>query len=265
MKFVATFLVSCAAFAQQFEVASIKPADPNSRAMFMRLQPGGRLSLSNMPLKEMIVFAYGIHPFQVTGGPSWIENTRFNVEAKADHTLQREEMTKMLQALLADRFQLVIRKETREMPVYALVVARKDGKLGPGLTEPKACEEIDPSKGPPPPDPNRRGCGNMRMGMGQYTGIAMEIDMLQMPLSRMLQRTVINKTGLTGKYDLTLKWTPDEAQLGTLPPDLPRPTFDQAGPTIFTALQEQLGLKLESQKGPVEMYVIEKAEKPAEN
>jgi uncharacterized protein (TIGR03435 family) len=270
MKLLATALfLSAAGIAQpQFEVASVKPAAPGGRGIFVRVNPGGRLTVNNMSLKDMIVFAYRIQPFQISGGPSWMDSTRFDVEAKPDHSPKPDELPQMMQALLADRFQLVIRRETKDLPIYALVLARKDGKLGPKMVEPTkdSCVEFDPLKGPPlAPDPNRRMCGGSRMGMNQYSGTSVQLDFFIHALSRTLQRPVENRTGLTGKYDITLEWTPDETQLAGLPPDVPKPNFDPAGPAIFTAIQEQLGLKLESAKGPVEVFVIERAEKPTEN
>ena len=267
MRTMAAFLFGFTAFAQQFDVVSIKPASPGGRGMFIRSSPGGRINVSNMPLKEMIILAYRIQPYQISGGPSWIESARFDIEAKPESAVKQNEMQPMLQALLADRFQLKIRRETKELPVYALVLARKDGKLGPKLVEPKegSCIERDPNQPGPPPDPSQRNCGAMRMGPNQLYGVSIALDFLTQPLSRTLQRTVINRTGLTGKYDITLEWTPDEAQFAGFPPDMPRPTFDPNGPSLFTAIQEQLGLKLDPQKGPVEIFVIERVEKPAEN
>jgi uncharacterized protein (TIGR03435 family) len=177
----------------------------------------------------------------------------------------------MLQALLADRFQLTLHRETKELPIYALVMARKDGKLGPRLTESKegGCTMPDPTKPPPPPEPGKPatlGCGGMMMSPRRLTASSVPLANLAPTLSRMLGRTVVDKTGLAGKFDISLEWTPDETQAIQLPPDAPKPLpSDGSGPSIFTALQEQLGLKLESQKGPVEIFVIERAEKPSEN
>src|SRR5215475_3889083 len=217
---------------QQFEVASVKPSAPGGRGMFIRSQPGGRLNITNMTLKEMIVFAWRIHPFQVSGGPPWLDSIRYEVVAKAETDPKPGQLPVMLQALLEDRFQLKIRRETKELPVYALVLAKKDGKLGPKLTEPQegSCVPFDPTKPPPPPSPTGpRGCGSMRMGPSQLNGVSVELPLLLPPLSRMLGRTVIDKTGLTGKYDIQLEWTPDDAQLMQLPPDMPKPQFDANG------------------------------------
>jgi len=260
--------------AQKFEVASIKPAAPDQRGQFIRTEPSGRLNINNMPLKELIVLAWSIQPFQISGAPAWIESARYDITAKPDHKPKDDEAPLMLQSLLADRFQLKIHHETKELPIYALVVASKDGKLGPQLTASKegSCTPFDPSRPPPPPDPAKPpvlGCGGMMMGFDRVNAAGVEIAQLIPMLSRTLGRTVVDKTGLTGKFDISAHWTPDQAQMmqalpGGAPPGM-QPQFDPNGPSIFTALQEQLGLKLESQKGPVDMIVIDHVERPSEN
>ncbi|MGP0074893.1 MAG: M56 and DUF3738 domain-containing protein [Bryobacteraceae bacterium] len=260
----------------QFEVASIKPAAPDQRGMFIRPGANGGLNITNMPLREIMILAWRVEPFQITGGPPWIESARYDISTKPEQKPERDQLLLMLQSLLEDRFQLKIHHETKELPIYALVLANKDGKLGPQLTESKegSCTTFDPSKPPPPPDPGKPptlGCGGMMMGIDRVNGAAVPVAQLAPVLSRMLERTVIDKTGLTGKYDIKAQWTPDQSQLqamappGGLPPGMPPPQFDPNGPSIFTALQEQLGLKLESQKGPVDVIVIDHVEKPSEN
>jgi uncharacterized protein (TIGR03435 family) len=256
----------------EFEVASIKPAAPGSRGMFIRNSPGGRVNVTNMTLKELIVIAYRIQPFQISGGPSWFDSVHYDINAKAETTPKQGELPLMLQALLADRFQLTIQRETKDMPVYALVLAKKDGKLGPGLVESRegSCTAFDPAKPPPLPEPGQprpNFCGNMMMQPRMLKASDIPVSQIVPMLSRFLGRTVIDKTGLTAKFDITLEWTPDESQIANmqLPPDVKPPPSDPAGPSIFTALQEQLGLKLEAQKGPVDIFVITRAEKPSEN
>jgi len=259
----------------EFEVASIKPAAPDARGMFFRRAPGGRIDLNNMPLKEMITIAWQIQPFQVSGGPPWLDSTRFDVSAKPENNSKQSDILLMIQALLEDRFQLKTHRETKEQSTYALVMAKKDGKLGPRLNQPKegGCTPFDPSKPPTPPEPGKLptpACGGMRMGPSSLTASSTPIERLIPTLSRLLGRTVVDKTGLTGNFDISLEWAPDDSQALQLPPDAPKPPPSDApagttGPSIFTALQEQLGLKLESQKGPVEIFVIDHAEKPSEN
>jgi uncharacterized protein (TIGR03435 family) len=254
----------------QFEVASIKPSSPDARGTSVR-PVGNGISIGNMTLKELIVLAYRVQPFQVSGGPAWFDSVHYDITAKSEKAPKLDDIPLMLQALLADRFQLALHHESKELPIYAVVLARKDGKLGPNLTEskPGSCTPIDPTKPPPPPKPGEPplpGCGGMMTGLDRLRAVGTPISGLE-SLSRILGRTVIDKTGLTGTYDMKAEWTLDDNQLANItPPGAPRSTSpDNAGPSIFTAFQEQLGLKLESQKGPVEVLVIDRAEKPSEN
>jgi uncharacterized protein (TIGR03435 family) len=264
-------LTVCAIAQPQFEVASIKPSAPGGRGMYIRTLPGGRVNIANMTLKEMIVLAYRIQPFQISGGPPWFDSIHYDVSAKAESAPKPGEVPQMIQALLADRFQLTFRRETKELPIYAMVLAKKDGKLGPSLTETKegSCTMPDLTKPPTPPEPGKplpRNCGQMMMNPGRIRAVSVPVKDMTPILSRMLGRTVIDQTGLAGNYDFTMEWTPDDIQLAQMPPDAPKPApSDTTGPSIFTAIQEQLGLKLESRKGPVEIFVIDRAEKPTEN
>ena len=251
----------------KFEVASVKPAAPDQRGMFIRPGPGGGVTITNMSLKELIVLAWRVQPFEISGGPPWVESARYDIVAKPETRPKPAELQVMLQLLLQDRFQLAVHRETKELPIYALVLARKDGKLGPQLVESKegACTPADPTRPPPPPEPGKPpalSCGQMRMSPAGLTVVAMRVGDLAPIVSRFLGRTVVDKTGLTGKFDIHAEWSPDPAQL---PPGALAPPPDPAGPSIFTAFQEQLGLKVESQKGPVEMVIIDRAEKPSEN
>jgi uncharacterized protein (TIGR03435 family) len=182
----------------------------------------------------------------------------------------------MIQSLLEDRFQLKLHHDTKELPIYVLVLAKKDGKLGPGITETKAegCTTPDPARAPPPPEPGKppvRFCGQMMMGPKHISAVAVPVANLIPMISRLLGRSVIDNTGLTGNYDIEMDWTPDESlamqfpPAGTPPPSGPPAASEPAGPNIFTAFQEQLGLKLEPRKGPVDILVIDHAEKPAGN
>jgi uncharacterized protein (TIGR03435 family) len=256
----------------KFEVAPIKLAAPDEHFMFgVRPMPGGRINAMNVTLKLLIETAYGLQDFQLFGGPGWIETARYNIEGKPDSPVGPNEWKEMLKNLLADRFQLVFHRETKELPVYALVLANKDDKPRPGMVESKegSCAARDPSKPLAPPGPGQPPfCGNVLGGASILTATAATLGDIAPMLSRIVGRKVIDKTGLTGKYDITLKYTPDENQLAMMaPPGVPPPPApaDASSPSLFTALQEQLGLKLEPQKAPVEIFVIDRAAKPSDN
>jgi len=266
-----------------FEVASVKPNTSAGTGMMIGIQPGGGFRATGAPLRELIGLAYGI-PQPLTsfmvGGPNWIDADHFDIIAKADHDWQAStngppaEFPPMLQALLADRFKLMVHRDRREMPIYALVVARSDGVLGPQLhkstTDCAALASAARARGTvpaPPPPGGRLPCG-MRMFPGALAGGAASMAQLTNAIGRFVGRTVVDRSGLTGVYDLDLKWTPEnlpQRAAGT-PPDQPINfngiSIDPNGPSIFTAVQEQLGLKLESTKGPVDVLVIDHVEKP---
>jgi uncharacterized protein (TIGR03435 family) len=256
----------------KFEVASIKPSDGSNGLFRVGLDPSGRFMANNITVKFLLEQAYGMKDSQISGAPSWVDSAHFDIEAKPEDAFVQEklsrderfrQMTLMMQSLLADRFKLAVRHETKELPVYTLVVA----KNGPKLHESAPAAESDS-----PPAPGRPlGRGGIQMRPGEFTANAVGIDRLEDVLSRIVGRPVLNHTGLTGVYDFTLKWTPEEGEGGFMrgpggppPADAPPPP-DANGPTIFSALQEQLGLKLESQKSPVDTIVIEHIEKPSEN
>ncbi len=255
----------------QFEVASIKPSAADFHGMGIRALPGGRVNISNLTLKRLITFAWRVQSFQVSGGPPWIDSLHYDVSAKAEKSFGQDEMPLMLQSLLEDRFQLKLRHETKELPVFALVMAKKDGKPGPGLVPSKEgnCTAFDPTKPPPAPQPGKlppMGCGGIMRSPKGLTATSIPLARFVQVLSDIVERTVVDHTGLTGNFDISLEWTPDDAQAMRLPPGAtPPPPSDASGPSIFTALQEQLGLKVESQKGPVDILIVDHAEKPSEN
>ncbi|HEY4085145.1 MAG TPA: M56 and DUF3738 domain-containing protein [Bryobacteraceae bacterium] len=242
----------------KFDAASIRPAEPGGQFMFgLRPMPGGRISGSNVTLKLLITSAYGVDDFQVSGGPGWMETARYNIEATPASPVGPDKWKEELQDFLAERFHLAFHRETREVPVYALVLAKKDGALGPDLvpSKPGDCVARDPSKPPGEAVPGQPPfCGNAAGGASQLSGTATTIDSLSRLLSRAAGRKVIDKTGLTGTYNIRLKWAPPAAT-----------PADGSGPSLFTVLPEQLGLKLEPQKTPMEVFVIDRAEKPSEN
>lgn len=248
----------------KFDVASIKPAagDP---CMCINTTPGGRVHATSMTLKFLLEMVYHVQNFQVSGGPPWFASVRYDIDAKTDVPTKDSEVSVMLQQLLADRFQLVFHRETRELPVYALALARKNGKLGPGMVESKegTCKPPDPTK--PAEASGKPNCGQGWGDARTFRSSSVQADYLATSLSRLLRTMVIDKTGLTGKYDITLDWTPDDRIAFKLSPDAAKAAAESGLPDLFGALQQQLGLKLESQKGSVEVLVIDHAEKPSEN
>lgn len=265
-----------------FEVATVKPNKSAEFGSFIRRQPGGRFNATNMPLRQLIVFAYQIRPFQLEGGASLLDE-RYDIVAKAEGDPPQvlpgtgpDQLMLMLRALLAERFKLAMHNETKELPIYALVLSRSDGRLGSQLkvssTDCAALAEARRRGGPapagPPPAPPKPGeipqCGVI-MGRGNVAMGGFPLSQFANSLSNLVQRVVVDRTGLTGLYDLSVQFTPDQAQgpPGLPPPGVELPSIDPNGPSLFTALQEQLGLKLESTRGPVEMYVIDHIEQPA--
>jgi uncharacterized protein (TIGR03435 family) len=278
-----------------FEVVSVKPSNPNpnSPLMIPMVLPvgNGRLSATNVPLRLLVRMAYGLQDFQIDGGPSWQLSQRFDIVAKAEDGFAggQQAMMPMVKTLLADRFKLKAHTETRDMPVSALVIASQDGKLGPHLkpsTSDCSSAQAEQQKladalaqggpgalaGMLPKPGETRPCSMMPM-MGA-DGFGMRAD--GQPLSVMVQlltqatgRVVKDKTGLTGLYDWQIKFDPQvlmqmASQIGVnLPPGVTLPPSDS--PSLLTALREELGLKLESERGPVEVLVIDSAELPEAN
>jgi uncharacterized protein (TIGR03435 family) len=233
-----------------FEVATIKPSKPDTPGKGFRVK-GRQFSTINTDLMDLITFAYRIQPKQVTGGPDWLEKDKFDLLAEPDGEGQPndKQWRSMLQKLLADRFQLAFHHDKAVLSVYALVI----GKNGPKLTK---------SEGDPNGLPSLffAGLGNLparNATMADFAGLM---------LSAVLDRPVVDQTGLPGRYDFTLKWTPDESQFAGLGVTIPPPTSDPAAPPdLFTAFQEQLGLKLEPTKAPVDVLVIDHVDKPSAN
>ena len=261
-----------------FEVASVKPNKSGEGFIRFGLQPGGRFTAQNVPARELIRFAFNVQPFQIEGGPGWLNSDRFDVTAKADGDFpavgpgQSGPVQEMMQNLLAERFKLKVHRETKEMPVYELRLARSDGRLGKQI-EPSTVDCAGqrgrgqgPGRGGPPPAPPQPGerpqCG-MFMGIGNVGAGDVPLQQLAQLLSQRVQRIVVDKTGLTGRYSFNIEFTPDQLPPpGAAPPGVQLPAFNPDGPSIFTALQEQLGLKLEAARGPVETLVIDSIEQP---
>ena len=263
-----------------FEVASVKRNNSGDGNITRGMQPGGRLTFINNPLRQLIIAAYQVQPFQVIGGPSWLTTDRFDIVAKAPDGATPDQMNPMLRTLLAERFKLVVHRETREMPVYSLVKARPDGRLGDRL-KPAAvdCGPAARGRGGPPPTPPGgapgaapgpqgplMGCRAM-ISPGRLQIAGQPLAQLASLLANQVGRPIVDKTGLAGAYDIELSFMPEGAgrggPVGTPPPGAPPiPAVDPDAPSLFTALQEQLGLKLESERGPVEVIVIDSVEQP---
>ena len=231
--------LSIATYAQQFEVASIKPTNSASNSFSSGLNTSnGRLTATNVTLKRCIMGAYGVGPNQIFGGPDWLDTDRFDIAAKADQPVgDRIQMT-MLQTLLADRFQLQLHRETKPVQTYVLEVTRNGPRLEQG-------------------DGHGSKTSN---GRGDLVITNATMDRFAEILSRQMDLPVVNRTGIDGVFNLKLKWTPESAR-----PAKPEDSAAAEGPSIFTAIQEQLGLRLHAQKIPLEVLVIDHAEKPSEN
>jgi uncharacterized protein (TIGR03435 family) len=259
-----------------FEVASVKENRSGDLRSPIRTEPGGRFTATNVLLKFLIAEAFmGPQPVhlssRIVGGPDWINSTRFDIIAKASTEFRSSpegppnELFLMLRSLLEDRFKVRTHRETRELPVYELVVARADGKLGPQLRQSTAnCDGPPPPRQPnePPPCGAMRGPARVMAGgipMRRFAEMLTAIMAVGTPASAD-GRLVIDKTGLSGRFAFNLTWTPDQIPTVAPPPGIP--PVDPNGPSLVTALQEQLGLKLESAKGPVEVLVIDSVERP---
>jgi uncharacterized protein (TIGR03435 family) len=283
------------AAAASFEVASVKPSDPNASGVLgsmpmMRPQGAGGVSISNMPLRLLVRMAYGLQDFQIAGGPSWQMTSKFDISAKApEGTKGPQDLPAMMKTLLADRFKLKAHTETRELPIYALVLARSDRTLGPDIKPSSSeCSPADAQKRAeefakgggaellqklakgeavpcmimPAINPANPGGGFGLRGNGQA------MSGLTQFLTQVTGRIVQDKTGLTGLYDFELKFDPQVlmAMLPQLGINVPSATGANLppsdSPALLDAIQEQLGLKLDSQRGPVEVLVIDSAEMP---
>jgi uncharacterized protein (TIGR03435 family) len=209
------------------------------------------------PLHFFIRFAYAVQDYQLEGGTGWIDSENFVVEGKTSRTYSRPEMSEMLQVMLEDRFALKTHRETRDGAVYSLVVARKGSKMKP--TVEGSCVDAAIGK---PLKPGTTACG-YRPGNGTLDSKGVSVAVLAGFLSSIMGRPVADNTGLTGKFDFHLEYKIDQATAGFQ--GAADPNADDNRATIFTALQEQLGLQLKSDTGPREYLVIDHAEKPSEN
>jgi uncharacterized protein (TIGR03435 family) len=263
----------------RFEVVALKAGEAGG-PMLVRFTPG-RFESTNVPVGLLVRQALQKPDYQIVGLPGWADTERYSISAKAPDGTPPTAMNVLLSNLLKDRFGLATHLETRELPVFNLVMARADGRLGPGLTPTSAeCRAILEERaaamkaaaggGPPPPLPSFPGpndplpCGFLRTPPGNVAGSGRPIAQVVPTLADFVGRPVIDRTGLTDLYDFSLKFIPTGRVAGPFgpPPGAPEPVVDPDAPSLFTAVQEQLGLRLESSRGPVEVSVIDRLEKP---
>lgn len=251
-KLAALLFIAAVLFAQPekkklaFDVVSIKPNNSgDNRRMIQPMPPAARFTASNATLWLLIIAAYvpnagPLSSPEISGLPGWATSAGFDVQAQpeAGFTPTKEQAMEMLQSMLEDRFKLKIRRQPKDTPIYALIVDKGGLKMpASGATQP----------------------GNINFGYGQVKATAQTAASLINILTQAAGRKVVDKTGLTGLYDMELKWTPDQS---LLPPGT---EIDTTGPSLFTALQEQLGLRLVSDTGPVDTFVVESVQRPSEN
>ena len=242
-----------------FEVASIKPNKSGDTRSRTDAQPNGRVMATNVPLTDLVRTAFELQPQEMVIGdraPAWITTDRWDIEAKAAGEPGPQQMRAMLRNLLLNRFKLVTRREARNMPTYAIVLARSDRQFGPQLRRSTLdCEaQVAASRVPGTTPGTVQQCGG-RSGRGTIATFGVPLSSFAKSLSAVAGRFVFDATGLTDRFALDLRWTPDP-ESGAAPP--------ADGVSLFTALQEQLGLRLEPRQAPVDVFVIVSAERPAE-
>ncbi|HEY2470352.1 MAG TPA: TIGR03435 family protein [Terracidiphilus sp.] len=263
----------------KYDIASIKPYKADDGRVMMQITPDG-ISLHGVPLRLMVQESLGVEQDRILGEPAWISSSRYDIEAKVEpeeapklKDLKMEQRNAMMLQLLVDRFNLKYHHEKRELPMYALVVAKSGLKMKP--TKPD--EDPPQTDAPKSGDAPKPGDGAPKMGRhmfmmnpGHLESTGASTDMLAHVLSRQLSRTVMNKTGLTGEYDFALDYTPDNMPMPVHggPEGGPKPegqSADAGAPSLFTAVEEQLGLKLEATKAMVDVIVIDHIDMPSEN
>jgi uncharacterized protein (TIGR03435 family) len=227
--------------------------------------------MKNQTVSDLIRTAYAVNDNQVTGGPGWIRSTAFDLDARGPADMSADTARAMLRELLADRFSLAVHREQRQLPIYALTLAARDGRPGPQLRPSAAqCAPMTPPKGlpPPPPPPGTmdtvslmvaptlRRCPSMFM-TGHVSARAVSLDVLAMELTQLTGRPVVNRTGLSGEFDIDLSYAPD---LNAAPPP-----GTATAPELTTAVREQLGMRLDPGRGPVEVLVIDRVMMATDN
>ena len=254
-----------------FDVASVKSNVSGNLRVSIQASPGGRFTATNAPLRALIRHAYQLQDFELADGPKWIDSERFDIVAKAEEDATPAQMRLMLRNLLSDRFKLQLHIETRDLPFYALVMARHEARTGPDLRRTEGdCSQseslqdtlgITARAGPPDPDATCAFFGPGPGGSAKFRGVTVEV--LARFLAPAVRRPVFDRTGLTGYFDADLEAT---AEFGPPPPPPGvADRIDRASlPSIFSVLPDRLGLKLDAQRGPVKVYVIDRLEHPEE-
>ena len=245
---LALLAVPAAAQAPAFEVASIRRNTSGQEGGSMVPAPGGRLTLTNVPIRLVIRAAYNLQEFELVGGPSWIDGERYDIVTKAEGNPGAQELLGMVRTLLADRFQLQIVEDTAERPIYAMVRVRPGGPLPASLRPAQPCFRA-PVNQPQQAPPGQTACG-FRAAPGSLAGRGVTFGALTFGLSGRVGRPVENRTGIEGEFDFDLEFAPD---------------VSADGPSLFTALEEQLGVRLEPTRGPARVMRIERIERPTEN
>jgi uncharacterized protein (TIGR03435 family) len=236
-----------------FEAASIKPSMPGSGNHLARFLPGGKYTAENVSAKGLIMMAFHLQDYQLSGGPSWLDTDTYDVNARPEKPATNAETRRMLRTLLADRFHLVHHYDQKEMAIYAMLVTKSGPKLQPAQGD-------------------REGDGDFRAGAGHLRGQGASVQEFADMLTIIRGKPIIDRTGLPGKFDWKLEWTPDQFRrggpnenAGAAQPHEGWQSIDPDGPDFFTALESQTGLKLESRKGLVQILVVDHAERPTEN
>lgn len=255
---LAVMLFSATAIAQQFDVVSIKPNSTGPNITETPPVKGGRLNFTRASLQTMIGIAYKVKALQIAGGPAWLGTDRYDVAATTTELSPSDDRYRfMLQNMLRERFGLSVHRENRDTTIYALLAGKSGLKMTQTATG--GCVPLDDAH--PTAAPGTR-CGSATIGPNRLVATGMTTTGLADVLTNIVGRPVVDKTGISGTYDIRLEFT-RESTVFNAPPETAN--ADAAGASIFTALQEQLGLRLESQKGPVEFLVIDHAEKPSQN
>jgi uncharacterized protein (TIGR03435 family) len=233
-----------------FDVATIKPSKPDQPGKAFTVR-GARFVTINTTLEDLITFSYGIQVKQIVDAPAWAATDKFDIEAKPDLPGQPndKQLKSMTRKLLEERFHLTYHHDKKELPVYALEVAKTGSKMEKNEDNPNGLPSLF-----------FRGLGKLNVRNATMA------DFAHLMQSAVLDRPVVDQTALTGRFNFALNWTPDESQFGGLGVKIPPPTdAADAPPTLYTAIQEQIGLKLEPTKAPVDTLVVDKVEKPSEN